>query len=129
MKVDVLLIENKAAGHSVAQELRKVFANDGIVVILYDPKTLDKTARLYSVQHIFSEGMIYAPNKDWAEMVIRQVSSFPRGAHDDLVDTVSMALSHLRTTGHLIRAAERMREIEDNQVFHGNNNETPLYNI
>ena len=128
MKVDVLLIENKAAGHSVAQELRKVFANDGIVVILYDPKTLDKTARLYAVQHIFSEGMVYAPTKDWAEMVIRQTASFPRGAHDDLVDTVSMALSHLRVTGHLVRAAERMREIEDGQVFHGNNNETPLYN-
>jgi hypothetical protein len=61
-------------------------------------------------------------------MVIRQVASFPRGAHDDLVDTVSMALSHLRTTGHLVRAAERMREIEDGRVFHGNNNETPLYN-
>jgi predicted phage terminase large subunit-like protein len=128
MKVDVLLIENKAAGHSVAQELRRVFANDGIAVILYDPKTLDKTARLYAVQHIFSEGMVYAPTKDWAEMVIRQVASFPRGAHDDLVDTVSMALSHLRTTGHLVRAAERMREIEDGRVFHGNNNETPLYN-
>jgi predicted phage terminase large subunit-like protein len=128
MKVDVLLIENKAAGHSVAQELRKVFANDGIVVILYDPKTLDKTARLYAVQHIFSEGMVYAPTKDWAEMVIRQTASFPRGAHDDLVDTVSMALSHLRVTGHLVRAVERMREIEDGQVFHGNNNETPLYN-
>lgn len=127
MKVDVLLIENKAAGHSVAQELRKVFANDGIVVNLYDPKTLDKTSRLYAVQHIFSEGMVYAPTKDWAEMVIRQVASFPRGAHDDLVDTVSMALSYLRVTGHLVRATERMREIEDGQVFHGNNNETPLY--
>ena len=128
MKVDVLLIENKAAGHSVAQELRKVFANDGIVVNLYDPKTLDKTSRLYAVQHIFSEGMVYAPTKDWAEMVIRQTASFPRGAHDDLVDTVSMALSHLRVTGHLVRATERMREIEDGQVFHGNNNEVPLYN-
>jgi predicted phage terminase large subunit-like protein len=127
MKVDVLLIENKAAGHSVAQELRKVFANDGIVVILYDPKTLDKTSRLYAVQHIFSEGMVFAPTKDWAEMVIRQTASFPRGAHDDLVDTVSMALSYLRVTGHLVRATERMREIEDGQVFHGNNNETPLY--
>jgi len=127
MKVDVLLIENKAAGHSVAQELRKVFANDGIVVNLYDPKTLDKTSRLYAVQHIFSEGMVYAPTKDWAEMVIRQTASFPRGAHDDLVDTVSMALSYLRVTGHLVRATERMREIEDGQVFHGNNNETPLY--
>lgn len=39
-----------------------------------------------------------------------------------------MALSHMRTTGHLVRAVERMREIEDGQVFHGNNNETPLYN-
>jgi len=128
MKVDVLLIENKAAGHSVAQELRRVFANEDIIVIMYDPKTLDKTARLYAVQHIFSEGMVYAPNKDWAEMVIRQVSSFPRGAHDDLVDTVSMALSHLRKTGHLTRAAERMRELDDAQTHHGNNNEMPLYN-
>jgi predicted phage terminase large subunit-like protein len=127
MKVDVLLIENKAAGHSVAQELRRVFANEDIVVLMYDPKTLDKTARLYAVQHIFSEGMVYAPNKDWAEMVIRQVSSFPRGAHDDLVDTVSMALSHLRKTGHLTRAAERMRELDDAQTFHGNNNGVPLY--
>jgi predicted phage terminase large subunit-like protein len=84
MKVDVLLIENKAAGHSVAQEMRRLFGNEDFSVQMYDPKTLDKVARLYSVQHIFSEGMVYAPNKDWAEMVIRQVSSFPRGAHDDL---------------------------------------------
>jgi predicted phage terminase large subunit-like protein len=84
MKVDVLLIENKAAGHSVAQEIRRLFGNEDFVVQMYDPKTLDKVARLYSVQHIFSEGMVYAPNKDWAEMVIRQVSSFPRGKHDDL---------------------------------------------
>jgi predicted phage terminase large subunit-like protein len=84
MKVDVLLIENKAAGHSVAQELRRVFNHARFGVQMYDPKTLDKVARLYSVQHIFSEQMVYAPGKDWAEMVIRQVSSFPRGAHDDL---------------------------------------------
>jgi predicted phage terminase large subunit-like protein len=128
MRVDVLLIENKAAGHSVAQELRKVLASEDIIVIMYDPKTLDKTARLYAVQHIFSEGMVYAPNKDWAEMVIRQTSSFPRGAHDDLVDTVSMALSHLRATGYLTRAAERMRELDDAQTFHGNNSGAPLYN-
>jgi phage terminase large subunit-like protein len=67
MKVDVLLIENKAAGHSVAQEMRRLFGNEDFVVQMYDPKTLDKVARLYSIQHIFSEGMVYAPNKDWAE--------------------------------------------------------------
>jgi len=127
MKVDTLLIENKAAGHSVAQELRRVFNSAKFGVQMYDPKTLDKVARLYSIQHIFSEGMVFAPNKDWAEMVIRQTSSFPRGAHDDLVDTVSMGLKHLRDVGMLTRAPERMAEIEDSRVFHGNQNE-PLYN-
>ena len=72
--------------------------------------------------------MVYAPNKDWAEMVIRQVSSFPRGAHDDLVDTVSMGLKHLRDVGMLTRAPERMAEIEDSKVFHGNTGAAPLYN-
>ena len=128
MRVDLLLIENKAAGHSVAQELRRVFNAANFMVQMYDPKTLDKVARLYSVQHIFSEGMVYAPNKDWAEMVIRQVSSFPRGAHDDLVDTVSMGLKHLRDVGMLTRAPERMAEIEDSKVFHGNTGAAPLYN-
>ncbi len=128
MKVDVLLIENKAAGHSVAQEIRRVFNHAKFGVQMYDPKTLDKVARLYSIQHIFSEGMVYAPNKDWAEMVIRQTSSFPRGAHDDLVDTVSMGLKHLRDVGMLTRAPERMAEIEDSKVFHGNSGDAPLYN-
>ena len=128
MKVDLLLIENKAAGHSVAQELRRVFNSASFAVQMYDPKTLDKVARLYSIQHIFSEGMVYAPNKDWAEMVIRQTSSFPRGAHDDLVDTVSMGLKHLRDVGMLTRAPERMAEIEDSKVFHGNSQNLPLYN-
>jgi predicted phage terminase large subunit-like protein len=129
MKVDTLLIENKAAGHSVAQELRRVFNTAKFGVQMYDPKTLDKMARLYSIQHIFSEKMVYAPNKDWAEMVIRQTASFPRGAHDDLVDTVSMGLKHLRDVGMLTRAPERMAEIEDSQVFHGNSGGTPLYNV
>ena len=128
MKVDLLLIENKAAGHSVAQELRRVFNHARFGVQMYDPKTLDKVARLYSIQHIFSEGMVYAPNKDWAEMVIRQTASFPRGAHDDLVDTVSMGLKHLRDVGMLTRAPERMAEIEDSKVFHGNGGDVPLYN-
>lgn len=128
MRVDLLLIENKAAGHSVAQEIRRVFNSANFAVQMYDPKTLDKVARLYSIQHIFSEGMVYAPNKDWAEMVIRQTSSFPRGAHDDLVDTVSMGLKHLRDVGMLTRAPERMAEIEDSKVFHGNSGNVPLYN-
>lgn len=128
MRVDRLLIENKAAGHSVAQEIRRLFGNEDFAVQMYDPKTLDKTARLYSVQHIFAEGMVYAPDKDWAEQVIRQCSVFPKGKNDDLVDTVSMSLNHMRTVGMLTRTAERMAELEEAQRFTGNSEGVPLYN-
>lgn len=113
MRVDRLLIENKAAGHSVAQELRRLFGGEDFGIIMHDPKTLDKTARLYSVQHLFAEGMIYAPDKDWAEMVIRQCSVFPKGKNDDLVDTVSMSLIHMRSLGMLTRSTERLQDIND----------------
>jgi len=129
LRVDRLLIENKAAGHSVAQEMRRLFGHEDFSVQMYDPKSLDKTARLYSIQHLFSEGMIYAPDKDWAEQVIRQCSVFPKGKHDDLVDTVSMSLNHMRSVGMLTRAAERLADLDDQRKFTGNENEKPLYGI
>jgi phage terminase large subunit-like protein len=70
-------------------------------------------ARLYSVQHLFFEGMVYAPDRSWADMVITQVAVFPKGRNDDLVDTCSQALQHLRTIGMLQRAPERLAEMDD----------------
>ena len=46
MKVDKLIIENKAAGHSVAQEMRRLFGHEDWGVQLIDPKGQDKLARL-----------------------------------------------------------------------------------
>lgn len=126
-KVDKILIENKASGHSVAQELRRLFRNEDFHVQLLDPKGLDKVSRLHAVQHIFEEGMIYAPDTEWAEACIRQTSSFPKGKNDDIVDTVSQSLNHLRLTGFLTRSAERHRELEDDRQFHGNSANSPLY--
>jgi predicted phage terminase large subunit-like protein len=128
MKVDNLLIENKAAGHSVAQEIRRLYGHEKFGVQLVDPKGQDKLARLYSVQHIFAEGMIYAPNMSWAEMVITQVGQFPKGKHDDLVDTVSMAIRHLRDIGVLVRGAEWAADAEEQLQFRGNSF-APLYPV
>ena len=113
-KIDVLLIENKAAGISVSQELQRLYANQGhkYGVRLEDPKSMDKMSRLYSVQHLFEEGIIWAPDKQWAENVIVQCGQFPRGKHDDLVDCVSGGLSWLRKTGIITRGREREQEIE-----------------
>jgi len=116
---DKLLIENKAAGHSVAQEIRRLYGHEDFAVQLVDPKGQDKLARLYSVQHLFAEGLIYAPDRAWADMVITQVSTFPKGKYDDLTDTVSMALKHLREIGLLVRGAEWTADIQDQMRFTG----------
>jgi len=126
MKVDKLLIENKAAGISVAQEIRRLFGSDAWAVQLVDPKAQDKLARLYSVQHLFFEGMIYAPDRSWADMVITQTAGFPKMKHDDLTDTLSQGLQHLRTIGLLTRAPERLAELDDARQHRGGD-PAPLY--
>jgi predicted phage terminase large subunit-like protein len=126
LKADLLLIENKAAGHSVAQELRRLYGHEAFSVQLHDPKSQDKLSRLYSVQHLFAEGMVHAPDRAWADMTMTQVGQFPRGKHDDIVDTVSQALRHLRDIGLLTRAPERISEIDDMRRYTGRPEE-PLY--
>ena len=126
LKIDKLIIENKAAGISVAQEIRRLYGNENFAVQLHDPKSQDKLSRLYSVQHLFAEGMIYAPDKAWAEMVIAQVGQFPKGKHDDLVDTVSMAMRHMRELNLLTRSNERLAEIDSMKAPVGKQS-VPLY--
>lgn len=127
LQVDKLLVENKAAGHSVAQEIRRLYNHESWAVQLHDPKSVDKLSRLYSVQHLFAEGLIFAPERSWADMVINQVANFPKGTHDDLVDTVSMALRHLRDLGLLVRSPERMAAIDDAKQISARQSDAPLY--
>lgn len=126
LKVDLLIIENKAVGITVAQELRRVYSNEPFQVRLSDPKSQDKVSRLYSVQHIFADSTVYAPDRKWAEDVIAEVAQFPHGKHDDRVDTVSMALRTMRDMGLLVRAPERLEEIEQMKVYTGRP-PAPLY--
>jgi predicted phage terminase large subunit-like protein len=127
-KVDKILIENKAAGISTAQEIRRLYGHEDFAVQLVDPKSQDKLSRLYSVQHLFAEGLIFAPDRTWADQVITQVSTFPKGKHDDLVDTVSMALRHLREIGLLVRGDEFTAELEG-KMHHAGSPPPSLYGI
>ena len=129
-KVDHLIVENKASGISVAQEIRRLYSYEDFSVQLIDPKGGDKLARAYSIQHIFAEGIVYAPvDFAWADMVITQCSQFPKGKHDDIVDTVTMALRYLRNTGMITRGAERTAETAESMRFTGNEGDKPLYPV
>lgn len=131
--VDKLLIEGKASGLSVAQELRRLFDHGryAIQINALNRKGVgirnDKVARLYSVQHLFEEQMIFAPDRPWAQKVIEQCGTFPNGRHDDLVDTTSQALRFLRNTGMLSRPIELQEETARSMRLTPRRAARPLY--
>jgi predicted phage terminase large subunit-like protein len=93
---DMVLIEAKASGTPLTQELRRM----GIPVVNYSPtRGHDKHSRMHSVAPIFESGMVYAPNKTFAEDMIEECASFPFGANDDLCDTMTQALMRFREGG------------------------------
>lgn len=133
-KADLLLIEAKAAGISVAQEIRKeLFATETWGVQLVDPKRLDKVARTHAVQPIWANGMVYAPvdangnEMPYAELVMDEMEAFPKGVYDDLHDTATQALKHLRDIGLLAFADEAAAELEQNLRFKPK--PKPLYQV
>ena len=128
-KVDMILIEKKASGQSISQEIRRIYGMLEFGVLeIGTQQYVDKIARLYSVQHLFAEGIVYAPDRQFAQSVIDQVSSFPKGKHDDLVDTVSMAMRYLRDAGMLIRTDEHTSSIAE-QLKHKGRAPPPLYPV
>jgi predicted phage terminase large subunit-like protein len=127
--VDTVLIEAKASGISVAQEMKRLNKLASWTVKLCNPGNLDKVARVYSIQPIFSNGQVYAPEKDWADKVISQCEVFPRGKHDDLVDTVSQALRYLRDNNFLARADEVGARVADEYNLAGSKRKQWMYDV
>ena len=103
-RLDVVVIENKAGAEWVKQELARLMAPGEFLIVLDDVKG-DKVARLHSVSPLFEGGVVHAPDTTWAEMVIAEVSQFPKGRWKDLTDTVSGSLGYLRRS-HLIKLAD-----------------------
>lgn len=130
-KVDRLLIENKASGISVQQEMHRLFARAGYGIEMVDPvRKGDKVARAHSVVPVFSEGMVWYPNTEWANMLIDQVTLFPRGSHDDLVDALVHGLRWLRDNGLLARRQEvRWQEQDVEAEFRAGSKRGALYPV
>ncbi len=129
--VDKLLIESKGNGISVAHELHRLWRGSGKLGIdLIDPKKYgDKVARVTSLQHLFADGMIYAPDKAWADKVIKQCSVFPKGSHDDLVDSMSQALRYLRDQGFALNREESAMESAEETSYDRRMALRPLYQV
>lgn len=117
-KVDILLIEDKGGGIQVHSEIVRLFGLRQWRTFLITPKG-DKVGRLLSVEPLFAEGMIYAPDRAWAQMVIDEVTNFPNSKYKDLTDTVSQALRYIRTSGGLVTKEEAAFEAAEALRYKG----------
>jgi len=106
---DSLIVEKKASGAPLIYEMRAM----GIPVQEFTPtKGNDKITRLNAVSDLFASGMVWAPNKSWAEEVIDEVAAFPAGEHDDYVDSVSLALMRYRKGGFIRLPLDEEDEVQ-----------------
>ena len=102
---DLILVEDKAAGISLIQELRHMH----LPVRAWNPGRADKMQRLQITASIFTSGRVWLPEsgvkkgyvKDWAEGFLSQLCAFPDATHDDYVDSTTQAIRFLKDTSWL----------------------------
>ena len=98
-----VLVEDKANGSAIIQTLqREMFC------IPVNPLG-GKEARVNAVSPAIESGHVYLPQgEEWLEAFVDQFTAFPAGAHDDMVDSATQALSYLlHASGELPKAAPK----------------------
>jgi predicted phage terminase large subunit-like protein len=103
---DNVLIEAKATGTPLQQELRKM----GIPVTMYSPggrrTGQDKVSRANAVAPILESGMVWYPEgEEFAQDLVEECAAFPNGSNDDQVDVTVMALMRFRQ-GNFVKLDE-----------------------
>ena len=96
-KANAILIEDKANGPAVIDELRKDIA----VIVPVSPNG-GKLSRAQAMAPLWEAGSIQLPDPQvfslpWMETYIHNICTFPRAAHDDDVDATSQALTYMRS--------------------------------
>ena len=96
-KPDVCIIEKKASGQSLIQDLRRA----GLPVLDYIPDR-DKTARVYAATPLMEAGRVWLPKGyEGSDDLYGEAITFPNARHDDQVDAMTMAIHYMKESWNL----------------------------
>jgi predicted phage terminase large subunit-like protein len=112
-----VLIEDKASGTQLIQEL---IADGCHAVTSYQP-TADKIMRLHAQTALIENGFVYLPETaSWLAEYLHEITVFPKGKHDDQVDSTAQFLDWFKKpmpnwgifeyTRRLAEAADQQRK-------------------
>jgi predicted phage terminase large subunit-like protein len=102
-KPDRVLVEAKASGQSLLQDLRLA----RVPAVAYNPGLADKVSRAHQAAPTLELGLLWIPESgknpghpvSWAAAFIKQLAKFPVAEHDDYVDTFTQAIIYLKNDG------------------------------
>ena len=63
--------------------------------------SIDKIARANLIADIFASRYVWRPDRRFADEVVLEMTDFPAGEHDDLVDSTVQALIRFRQGGFI----------------------------
>jgi predicted phage terminase large subunit-like protein len=91
--LDAMLVEDKASGQSLIQELH---SNSRLPVRAIKVDS-DKVTRAHAVTALVEAGRVFLPTEaPWLTEFIEEISAFPAAPHDDQVDAFTQALNYCR---------------------------------
>lgn len=102
--VDLVLIEAKVSGYSLASDLQRA----NIPVMRFNPNVVgDKIARCRRVTDLMENSLVWLPTQapkfeylnEYSQTFIQDATLFPNGESNDVIDSMSQALIRLKQTG------------------------------
>lgn len=110
---DRVIIEQKASGQSLIQDLKR----NNLPLLPFQPDR-DKVARAHAVTGIVERQRVWLPlKKKYAAELLQEALEFPKGAHDDRVDAMVMALLYFGRRYELSQEEVTVPEVTGRRKF------------
>jgi len=107
------LIEKSASGFAIIQTLQREMGGILPTGTRSRSKETRLTAGINNVASVIERGQVYLPRgRAHSSVLVDEAAQFPHGTHDDMVDTMVMAIEYLMPKGWVWDADQKRRAAE-----------------